>query len=366
MQRRSASGVSVGHSRVGRVQLSDALPRTAAEPSFECVLLVPYCVSDVEQGLLSTSRYFHSKTYKRLTREFDLAPRYAITPIRHLPGIQARDYLKKLDPGRVTGNAFPLQYALDSGVEVNVGISLDEFAPGNFVLRVKISGNLDVGDLDETSSNAGQILRELTAAPFRQFLTAAAGLAFGSPSSTVGQVSRTHVHTKLLLAASEEETAEYISFHRPEFIALHISRDPSLVPDPRLTSAVTRANSELNLKSESQLLIVNAQGSTLIASSDQLRPTPYYNNRFGRVVDLAEIGLCMQQALLFSPLPANRPKDTPTSYFGALPVKRWVDYPENVFHTSVSNRKLWEVVSSSLHLKSLVDELHTLDGVSDL
>lgn len=366
----------VGHRRVDRVQISDALPRTNTEPNFECVLLVPYFLSLAEQRDVDTSRYFHPTMLKRLTREFDLTSRYAIAPTRHQPGNQARDHLKKLDREHVHGNAFPLSYSLEIGINVAVGVSLDEFGPGNFVLRAKVTGILNLSDLETASINAGAVLRELTAAPFRDFLAAAGRLAFGTSTAKIGHAGRTSVHSKLLLSATEDEAAEYISSRRAELIALHISRDPTLIPDPRLSSAIIRANSELNLKSESQLLILNAQGSTLVSSADRLRPTPYYNNRFERVVDLSEIGLCMQQALLFSPVPVRRPHGTqrvqrtqparraPASSFGALPLIRWVEYPENVFYTSVSNRKVWEVISSSLHLKSLVSELREIDGVN--
>lgn len=48
--------------------------------------------------------------------------------------------------------------------------------------------------------------------------------------------------------------------------------------------------------------------------------------------------------------------------WGADPsvIARWVEYPVNVFHTSVSNERIWSAISHALALGTLVQELREI------
>jgi hypothetical protein len=77
-----------------------------------------------------------------------------------------------------------------------------------------------------------------------------------------------------------------------------------------------------------------------------------YGNRFERALDCTEIGSVMKLALL-----GYGHSSDPMAWVNFAAAKGWIDYPQNVFHASVSNRYLWAAVSDSCHLRSLVDEV---------
>lgn len=161
--------------------------------------------------------------------------------------------------------------------------------------------------------------------------------------------------------------AEWLTTQRRSIVATHIAHNPSQTVDPRLERALWESNSELNLKSQSELLLLNAQGSILIAparsrsSGTGVGVPPQYLNRHERVVQLSDVATFMQHALLR----ARALEELVTEGWSTDPnvIERWVDYAGNVFHTSVSNQRIWSTMSDALGLRSLVQELREIPAV---
>lgn len=314
--------------------------------------------------MISTSRYFNPVNLRQFVTEFDLAPRHAVSPIRHLPKPYVFENLAMLDPSRIRLVSRTLKHQLLDDLSFDINLATDEFSPGNFILRLSLKSKVPYSNLIDIPRVSGKILNELNSRSFRIIIRRAVALSFGLRAEPLGHSGRITRHTKISVPVSAEVGAEYLTTHRPELVALHISRNPDLVPDPRLSASVIRAAEELNLKSETQMLLINAQGSTLFATSRSDSAAPFYNNRFNRVIDLSEIALSMQQELLHRDITLLKSEEGHGSK--NVPFERWIRYPQNVFHMSVSNQRVWTVLSDALRLSSLIDELTKIDKITHL
>ncbi|MCC9204972.1 hypothetical protein [Arthrobacter sp. zg-Y769] len=364
MSKRGAPDVADGQFRLGGVEAPGALPHT---PTFgiECIILMPYFFSSEERSTLHTGRYFNSKpAYNGFVQEFDLVSRHAITPTRYTPKPYVYENLAVHDPPVVNAKGSEMHYSLGDGQFASLHVQADEFSSGKIVVRAKLATRIPYAEIGAVPSSTSAVLREIASGRFRQLMKKVGALVGGSKETPLGNSGRISIHTKITVPEAEDVVAKFLSAHTADLVALHISRDPTLIPDPRLSLAVVNAADDLNLKSESQLLLLNAQGSTLLLADSTTRRIPFYHNRFERVADLSEIALSMQYDLLHRERSTGPIQNHPEVDLKSMPYKSWISYPQNVFHTSVSNQKIWQVVSKALYLESIAEELFEVDGIA--
>jgi hypothetical protein len=240
---------------------------------------------------------------------------------------------------------------------------------GSFFLpTVRFKGEFEMESLSDLLPRFAGILRSIVQ-PRRRLLTEVAALSAGIDRGELETLGNVRTHSRLEITGPsheriETQLAEWLTTHRRAIVSTHIAQDPLQTVDPRLERALWTTNSELNLKSQSELLFLNAQGSTLIAPAraksarTEIGVPPQYLNRHERVVELSEVATFMQHTLLR----ARTLEQITSRDWGADPdvIARWVEYPVNVFHTSVSNERVWSAISDALGLRTLVQELRAI------
>lgn len=350
----------------GGVRLPDAPPLLKVDYDF--TLFTSFFVTDCHSNTKPENRFAHIGRYKKFQQEFDLHPKYSVIPIRYAPGNQLKSSLPS--PGAFEGNSPPFKLKIDGFKSpANVNFTVDQFGANIFITRIRYFGIFHIKELQQLLHYHAELNKAIKKSATMKLLKKVSSMASGKGEKTLSPLSKLRRHTHFLINSStadgnfQSDMARYISENKRELVAAHISGDHTQVPHPRLENALINQNSELNLKSESQLMLVNAQGSTLISGSTESREATYgtpYFNRHSRVVDLSEIATAMQHLLT----QATQPNEIRSSDWAgdAYTIDRWIRYPSNVFLTSVSNQRVWDVISRAYSLPSLLQEVYDFDS----
>lgn len=308
-------------------------------------------------------RFGKIDAFNGFVKDFNLQPKYAVTPTQFGIGNQFKSGLAEMKDLLGAGNG--PHFSLESSVSsrpMNVVPSVHRY--GSFyVPRIQYRGMFEASALSDVLPLYAELISWLAAEERVALLRRIASMASGVAEEGLSAVGKLRTHAELRIASVDNrplstEIAEWLVAERRMIVAAHISRSAKLVPDPRLERALLEHNSGLNLKSESQVLLVNAQGSILITAEKTRGERQQYHNRHRRVTDLSEVACAMQHMLLR----AVRLSDVDASEWADDPkvVRRWVRFPRNVLHASVSNQRIWDVISESYALPSLLDELTEL------
>lgn len=350
----------------GGVRLPDALPPLKVDYDF--TLFTSFFLSDSHIKTKPENRFAHIDRYRKFQQEFDLHPKYSISPIRYRPGNQFKSGLHS--SSALEGNSPPFKLKIDKFDDpAHVNFSVDQFGFNLFVTKIRYFGSFRIEDLRQLLQRQADLNKAIKKSATMMLLKRVSSMASGKPENMLSPLSkiRKHVHFSINSSSTnsefQSEMARYISSNKRELVATHISGDHNQVPHPRLENALINHNSELNLKSESQLLLVNAQGSTLVSSAAENRSATYgspYFNRHSRVIDLSEIATAMQHLLT----QATQPDEIRSNDWAgdAYTIDRWIEYPSNVFLTSVSNQRVWDVISRAYSLTSLLQEVYDIDS----
>jgi|GEM_PF-4119503 len=326
-----------------------------------------YLESTPEAG--PDARRFDSiASHRKFIGEFDLQPKHEIRPKRYVPGHQFRSALGTSGKHLSIRDAMPYKQDVEGiANRVEVIPRIDQFGEHVFVVALRYHGSYSVDSLTDLLPSHARVVNSVVKSAQSSLLGKIAAVAAGVPAEAMVGLPKRRVHSHAAVkdlvdpSSLNLRLAEFLASNRRSVVALHISRDPSKVPDARLESALVAANSELNLKSESQLLLINAQGSTLIAAASDggVGPGTAYHNRHARVVDLSEIATAMQHMLLRG----RSREDLDARCWGgdSQVIDRWIRFPQNVLSTSMSHQKVWAVLSDSLVLSDLLDEFSEYD-----
>lgn len=364
--KRSAAGV--GHQNIGGgVQLPDALP-TRFSVKYDISVMGSFYLEAAPEAGPFAKRFASIASHRKFIGEFDLQPKHEIHPKRYVPGHQFRSALGPSGRRLSIRDAMPYQQDVEGiANRVEVIPRIDRFGEHVFVVAVRYHGTYAVDSLIDLLPSHARVVNSVVASAQASLLREIAAVAAGVPADALVGLPKRRVHSHAAVADLYDPSslnlrlAEFLASNRRSVVALHISKDPSKVPDARLESALVAANAELNLKSESQLLLINAQGSTLIAASSDggVAPGTTYHNRHARVVDLSEIATAMQHMLLRG---RSREDLDARSWGGdSHAIDRWIRFPQNVLSTSMSNQRVWAVLSDSYALSDLLSEFSEYD-----
>lgn len=355
----------------GKVQLLDALPPRYSV-DYDVTLLGSYYLKESDRNSSPENRFARIAEHQGFIREFGLQPKHEIYPVRYTPGNQFRPGLGEFAPLLSASRSSPYKIKLDGLNDwTEVIPRVDQFGSSLFVAAIRYRGTYAVSDLSNLLDAQAQLIKGVAGVATMRLLKQIAALAAGVDVKSLEGLSKRRMHSYIAVDDLVEpdsfnvRMAEFLATMRRSVVALHISGDPRKIPDARLESALLKENSELNLKSETQLLFVNAQGSTLIAGTrqneggDSVTRGSTYHNRHARVVDLSEIATAMQHLLLRA---RSRADIDASAWAGDTnAIDRWVRFTGNVLHTSVSNQKVWAAVSRAYALASLLEEFHEFD-----
>ncbi|WP_298591603.1 hypothetical protein [uncultured Kocuria sp.] len=339
---------------------------------YDVTLLGSYYLKESDRNLSPKNRFAKISKHRSFIREFGLQSKHEIHPVRYTPGNQFRPGLGELASTFSSNESTPYKIKLDGFNNwTEVIPRVDQFGSSLFVSAIRYRGTYGVSKLSDLLDTQARLIEGIADVAPMKLLKQIAALAAGVEPRSLDGLSKRRMHSYVAVDDLVEpesfyiRMAEFLATTRRSVVALHISGEPRKIPDARLESALLKENSELNLKSETQLLFVNAQGSTLIAGTRQnegggsVTRGSTYHNRHARVVDLSEIATAMQHLLLRA---RSRADIDASAWAGDTnAIDRWVRFTENVLHTSVSNQKVWSAVSRAYALPSLLNEFHEFD-----
>ena len=155
----------------------------------------------------------------------------------------------------------------------------------------------------------------------------------------------------------DSEYRKQMLVSRRALSSFHVGAERQHELDMSLVEELENSCAKLNLKSMREVMIANAQGVTyIVPSDDHLTPYP---GRFDKAVDLLAVATYFRGVMLDRD---DKRATAPQEWQKILNLtKRWIRYPNNVLHTSVSNIVLWNVFISSFYLDSFLEELLVVD-----
>lgn len=371
MSKRGAPDTTVGQTGnfPDEVQIPGASP-TPISVSFEFTFLTSF----VSREPAVRPVFRASKPFRGFVDAFDLKPKHEVAPLRHQPGNQFASILR---PASWLGSGGMPPYRLSANVprlgdvQLTVKTRIDSYGPRLAVVQLEYAGVYSVDSLDRVLGTQQQIRAALELLNVKSGLREIAALVLGANLRPLGKV---RVHADIMVDEQQATTldvaksvAAFLAREKRTLVALHLAGGSTSPPDPRLEFAMAGANSRLNLKSASQHLILNSQGSTLVraAATDDSADSSAgdsYHNRHERLVMLSSIATAMQHHLLVATDSSNLDAECWAGDGSVL--ARWIRFPKSVFHTSVSNVVMWETLVSEYGLQSLLDEAVSLGDVA--
>ncbi|WP_193106993.1 hypothetical protein [Brachybacterium sp. FME24] len=307
-----------------------------------------------------------AKPYGRINSDLTLPDCHALYPMLMGPGNQfASAFEKRFESGNPGLQKY--SFSRNRG-EVSVRPQVHAYGDNVVIPTLGMKFSFECDDYDEVLERSASEVRSFFEWASKR-LANVARMAFelNDPSGLKHlKFPRRHTMLEIDFGSSESEGSgarmtKFLSAQRRRIISSHIALAPDAVLDPRLERELVKSNAELNLKSEAHLLLLNAQGSLflrvpsgkLAGSSAGARARPY-ENRFENVGHLSEIALLIQHLGLTASSSDELNSQNWASDSSAM--RRWVKYPQNGLYRSVGNLKMWEVLSDSHHLVSVLDE----------
>ncbi|MCU0115338.1 hypothetical protein [Curtobacterium poinsettiae] len=348
---------------------------------FDVTVQESFFLADISRRRDTSGRFSKTIDYRSLSSELSLQPKHHVIPRRFVPGNQFKHALLSQSERLGDGNKPPYRVKVDLGgpwgrFEAKAVPRIDQFGPHLFVPAVTYRLRITLKALDDLVVVHSEVQRRLVALGDSDLLRAIAASAAGCKPDQLESGTKRRIHVQAAVgeradsdssiadsALLETTFARYIAQNRRSIIAQHITHRPDHLPDPRLEAALIKENEQLNLKSESHLLLVNAGGSTIytIRSDDKDRTAlgSVYKNRHVRVISLAQIATVMQHFLLRASPGEISAKTWSTNEHI---IERWIRFPSSTLFTSVSNQMIWRAISNAFALESLLDEYERFDG----
>ena len=141
-----------------------------------------------------------------------------------------------------------------------------------------------------------------------------------------------------------------------ELVALLIGAQDAALLHEDLVDRVLRANTEINTKAQSEVLLLNRQGAVYVLPRGRYRGP--HVKRWDRTCDLAELALYARSLLrdAHDSAVGNRR----LTQFIVAHLEQWIRYPELVFDASVSHTITWVALTRELLLEARLDAWRTL------
>lgn len=294
---------------------------------------------------------------------FDLAPRYefAIQTWNPSDGLFRR-ILQGLD--RFTdhvGAGLPLKRVqVGSHLGDIVKISAEVFSPGSLLIRITARFRIEFHKEDYSSfyKSLSELRSPRKLEPIHSIYQVVLEHLVEDGTNLRRPSVRFACFIKLPLDDTEYRRGAQRS--RQALVAFHIGAQKAQEIAISLVDDIEERCRSLNLKSNTETMIANAQGITYIIPT--VGHTTPHNERFRKATDLLSVAAYCQDVLLdFDDLQNS----TPAAWLKQIRIaRRWIQYSANTFHSSVGNRALWDVLVDAFHLNSFVSEMLALNEIS--
>lgn len=305
-------------------------------------------------------RFFRKTSKSTYEARLGLAPRYALNVERYFP---TPGFVKRLS----RSTSFAQMGKNDRFPLTNVSIGIFSASIKSLVVEVFSEDSLLIRIRAEFSASlrkeglAGlyeslKAVRSASSLPAVEDLFRTAKELLVRPAKRdVRPLRNFAFFIRLPLIDSEYRKQMLVS--RRALSSFHVGAERQHELDMSLVEELENSCAKLNLKSMREVMIANAQGVTyIVPSDDHLTPYP---GRFDKAVDLLAVATYFRGVMLDRD---DKRATAPQEWQKILNLtKRWIRYPNNVLHTSVSNIVLWNVFISSFYLDSFLEELLVVD-----
>lgn len=306
-------------------------------------------------------RFFHPGS-RRDKKVFDLAPRYEFAIKKWNPGNGLlREVLENISEFTAQkGARLPFDgVQIGSHAGTISSISAETYPADSLLIRITARFSLEFQKADFSSFYAS--LLELRAPKKLEVIEAIHSTLLGHLTEGDSHPRKPSVKfaCSIRLPVDDAQYRRGAKRSRQALAAFHIGAQKAQEISPSLVDDIEERCQSLNLKSNTETMIANAQGVTYVIPT--YGHTTPHDERFRKAADLLSIATYCQDALLDYD---NLQNAKPVSWLKQARIaRRWIEFPGNTFHSSVGNRELWNVLVNSLHLDSLVKELATLNEI---
>lgn len=301
-------------------------------------------------------KFFNFSVNKGLYRQFGLPYKYAYIPLSLQPNTVYDDRIRKL--ARSKGYSFSevkLPYSLQEPElgECRLSVKFRIFPPNiaSLTVRLKLLDR-DLGEIPFTSLFEYRSLRSIP--QVYDVVTWSLGLI----GSVAAEQSGTPVSTRSYFgfyysnSAAPQEIPGFWAENKKKLVGLLIGTKNYAGMHDEIVAKVTEKCDVLNLKSTSEHLLVNKQGSILLSPSGG---SDYaHKHRFEETMDLAETGLVFREFLDNDYPDRRRGQEGFLDYVFRI-IQAWVGEPDAVLNISYSNKLLWRLLTDELGLTQKLD-----------
>lgn len=316
--------------------------------------------------------FFREIKKDKYQKSLSLTPRYRFT---HHSLVPKGNFLETLETGSSDKNRrrpqnFPFHVHSEELTDILDGhpllirkIQIDIFESGIITLRISASVEVDIfKNLDECLNEhcldkllltlrspkqiktindiASEIIKRATKPGWKPYLSAQTRCAF-----------------KIDVPFDDTSFRKYVDTSKRSLIATHLGIREGSGIAANLVHELEDAWKSLNLKSQTEWMLANTLGITyLVPKNATVSPHP---NRFERATNLLAIASHLQLFLLDAD---NQAEQNIVSWQQQLVLaRRWIEFSKNALYASVSNWTLFETLSNSMALKSLISEATELE-----
>ena len=144
---------------------------------------------------------------------------------------------------------------------------------------------------------------------------------------------------------NSDECDDFLKNNKPGIVGALIRNSGYETMDESIVDEIYKKNLQLNKKTTKRLLLADKQGILQIRSAGDLL---YSNQDLRKVHDLAEMVLVFER--LLDQMWSLRPLQPNLTDFSLIKVLDWIQTPQAHLSDSVTNLKLWDLLSQEFHL----------------
>ncbi|MEE1622961.1 hypothetical protein ACQ7DA_16890 [Zafaria sp. J156] len=298
-------------------------------------------------------KLFNSSVHQRLFGQFDIRDEFAVAPVRYLLTAGTHEWAtRRLFDGH-TCRRLPYPRISIQGIDLEVcDITISLFPTDIAVARISAKAHLvGSGELERDLAALQRLRASKDIPEIRTLFDLLFARLAGLGAQPVRRNYKGFFIGEIQIPNHSDVFTRLVEDHGRDVVALLIgtSEPSSLQQD--LIQRVLASNEDLNTKSKDDLMLLNRKGAII------LRPAGHYRgphaHRLSRTRDLAVIN---QFALKFlSDYGASAVRVDHSSATILSKLTKWVDQPELIFYSSVSQTNVWKTLSRATLLHNFVD-----------
>jgi hypothetical protein len=305
-------------------------------------------VSNKAPDACRTTVFFNQHPNPGLVHQFGADPERTLVPNFLAPTVTFHHWVHRLVTGKIESphatQRLPYQVVDSDLGSIALKLKCREYFPGILATTVTI----DTHDLDLNSPQQLIVLQQLNRnGPIQKYVSAALGLwasgSDGKPRAAAIPRQFPCIDVEVL---NRDEYDDLVNKQQSGIVGALIRNTDYQTMDNSIVRDVYRKNAELNKKTTKRVLLVDKQGILQIRSAGESHYTPA---DLQKMHDLAEMALVFEQ--LLDQTLSFRGLQPHLTDFALVRLLDWIQIPQAHLSDSVTNIKLWELLSKEFHLE---------------